>query len=101
MRRITTFVLGMAAGAMLIYGALTYHIVHTADGLHLVPKVESTLSATYVDLRGIDFMTLIKRYPQVAQAIAASGRNDLIGSAARDSLQTTVDQLLAPPPRNR
>ena len=101
MRRIPTFVFGMIAGAFLVYGALHYHVIRTSDGLHLLEKRDSTLAAAYVDLRSMDMMTLVQRYPRVAEAIAASGRNDLIGAAASDSINSTIDRVLASPPGNR
>ena len=51
MRRFSTFLCGMIAGGLLIYAALSHHIVQNRDGLHLVPKLDSTLAATYVDVQ--------------------------------------------------
>jgi len=100
MRRMTTFFLGMAAGGVLIYAALSYHVIQTADGLHLVPKRESTLAATYVDIRGLGPVELVRDYPAIAQAIVASDRTDLIESAASDVLRTGIDRVLGPAPVN-
>ena len=51
MRRISTFLLGMATGAMLLHGATMYHVVRAADGIHLIPKQPPRLAETYVDIR--------------------------------------------------
>ena len=52
MRRLPTFIFGVVVGGLLIYCGLHYHVINTPSGLHLVPKVNSTLAETYVDVRG-------------------------------------------------
>ena len=51
MGRLSTFVFGGIIGAVLVFGSLKYHLVRAPDGLHLIPKLESNLSETYVDVR--------------------------------------------------
>lgn len=100
MRRTSTFIGGMAVGGLLIYAALSYHVLQTSDGLHLIAKRESTLAATYVDIRGLGPVELLQRHPQVAQAIFDSRRADLIESAAADTIRTGIDRAIGRLPAN-
>jgi hypothetical protein len=95
MRRGTTFIFGMIVGGLLLYTALSYHLIHAKDGLHLVPKVESSLAATYVDIRSFGPADWIDHI-EIAQAVQASGQGGLMETAAVDSLRTGIDRLLEP-----
>jgi len=46
------FLLGMAAGVMLCFGATNYHVVRAKDGFHLVHKQRARMAEAYVDVRG-------------------------------------------------
>ena len=99
MRRLPTFIFGMIAGGLLIYGSLNYHVINASSGLHLVPKVDSTLAETYVDVRGwgmADWM----QHKNVAAALLAANRQDLMQSAAEDSIRAGIDRVF-PPEDNR
>lgn len=93
MRRLPTFIFGMVVGGLLIYGGLNYHIINTPSGLHLVPKVNSTLAETYVDIRGWGVAEWMQ-HKDVAAALLAADRQDLMQSAAEDSLRTGLDRIL-------
>lgn len=51
MKKFFLFLFGMLVGAGLLYGAQTYHIVRSDEGLVLIPKLSTPLSDTYVDIR--------------------------------------------------
>jgi len=93
MRRLPTFIFGMVVGGLLIYGGLNYHIINTPSGLHLVPKVNSTLAETYVDVRGWGVAEWMQ-HKDVAAALLAADRQDLMQSAAEDSIRTGLDRIL-------
>ena len=93
MRRLPTFIFGMIAGGLLIYAGLHYHVINTPSGLHLVPKVNSTLAETYVDVRGWG-MAEWMQHKDVAAALLAADRQDLMQSAAEDSIRTGLDRIL-------
>lgn len=100
MRRWSTFVLGMLVGALLIYSVLNYHVIHASDGLHVVPKVNAQLAATYVDIRAFgprDWMN----HPEILAALERADRGDLIRTAAGDALNAGLDRLLGPAPPAR
>jgi len=83
----------MVVGGLLIYGGLNYHIINTPSGLHLVPKVNSTLAETYVDVRGWGVAEWMQ-HKDVAAALLAADRQDLMQSAAEDSIRTGLDRIL-------
>ena len=93
MRRLPTFIFGMIVGGLLIYGGLNYHIINAPSGLHLVPKVKSTLTATYVDIRGWGVAEWMQ-HQDIAAALLSAERQDLMQSAAEDSIRTGLDRIL-------
>lgn len=99
MKRLSTFIMGMITGGLLFWGALSYHVIQAPDGMHLIPKSQSTLTDTYVDIRNFGPADWLN-HADVAQALQAAGRADLIQAAAQDALRTGLDRLLAPQPGN-
>jgi hypothetical protein len=93
MRRVSTFIFGMVTGGLLIYLALNFHLIHAKDGLHLIPKAESKLAATYVDVRSFTPADWAQ-HADVAVALMRAERNDLLQSAATDSIWNAADRLL-------
>jgi hypothetical protein len=93
MKRISTFLLGMATGAMLMYGATLYHVIRAADGIHVVAKQPPRLAETYVDIRKFT-MTEWATRPQLASAIVQAGRQQLLGDSAAGALRDAVNQAL-------
>jgi hypothetical protein len=93
MSRLSSFFLGMIAGAGLLQGATTYHVVRAADGFHFVAKQPARLSETYVDIRGfstIDWAT----HPQLATALVQANQQRLLGDSAAAARQDRAKQLL-------
>lgn len=93
MRRLPTFIFGVIVGGLLIYGGLHYHLINTPSGFHLVPKVNSTLASTYVDIRGWGLAEWTQ-HQDVAAALLSANRQDLMQSAAEDSIRTGLDRIL-------
>ncbi len=92
MSRLSSFVLGMVAGAGLLHGATNYHVVRAADGIHLIAKQPARLSETYVDIRGFS-MTDWAAHPQLASALVQASQQNLLGDSAA-SLGDKAKQLL-------
>lgn len=93
MSRLSSFLLGMVAGAGLLQGATNYHIVRANDGFHLVAKQPARLSETYVDVRGFT-MTDWAGHPQLATALVQANQQQLLGDSAAGTLQEKAKQLL-------
>ena len=93
MKRLSSFLFGMVAGAALLYGALNYHLIRAQDGLHLVPKLDAELSGTYVDIRGFT-ITDWSQQPNLAAALIDADRRELVEGAASDALRNGLDRLL-------
>ncbi|MEM6329434.1 MAG: hypothetical protein AAF790_04205 [Planctomycetota bacterium] len=89
MAKIYAFVLGVAVGFGLYHTAISYHVVHASDGLHLVPKVSGKLAEAYVDIRGFTAADALE-HPALGAAIAASGnaqlQREFAGNIAADVL---------------
>ncbi len=95
MRRVMTFFLGMVAGGILLYGAEHYHLVRAPDGFHLIPKTESKLAATYVDIRNFTPADWAQ-HADVAMAITKAKQGQLLENSATQSLQDSVQDFLHP-----
>ena len=72
-----------------------------SEKLHFVPKIASTLSETYVDIRGFGFQEW-NEHRVLAAAIAKAGKPELIQGVAINSLENaignTFDAVGFPPP---
>jgi hypothetical protein len=95
MRRWSTFLAGVAAGALLLYAVLHFHVINTRDGLHLVPKTEARLAGTYVDIREFGPRQWLE-HPDVLLALQKADRSDLMGIAAEDAVNNGLRRLLEP-----
>lgn len=95
MRRLMTFAMGMVVGGALLYVALQYHIIHSKQGLHLIPKASATLAKTYVDIRQFTIADWT-RNTDVALALTNANQVELIESAPGDALQNSLDRWLQP-----
>ncbi len=95
MKRLTTFFFGMIVGAALLFGALKFHVVRANDGLHLVPKTDAKLGATYVDIRNFTASDWAAN-PDLAAAMLDDDRRDLVEGAASDALRNSLDRFLNP-----
>jgi len=93
MSRLSSFLLGMVAGAGLLQGATTYHVVRAADGFHLIAKQPARLSETYVDIRAFTMTDWAAR-PQLASALVQANQQQLLGDSAAGTLQDKAKQLL-------
>lgn len=93
MSRLSSFLLGMVAGAGLLQGATTYHVVRASDGFHFVAKQPARLSETYVDIRAYTINDWAA-HPQLATALVQANQQHLVGDPAITSLQEQAQQLL-------
>ncbi len=51
MNRLTSFLLGMVAGAAALYTSENYYIVRANEGVHVVPKIAGKIEFPYRDIR--------------------------------------------------
>ncbi|QDS98059.1 hypothetical protein [Adhaeretor mobilis] len=100
MKRISTFITGMLVGGALVYMALHYHLVRATDGMHLVPKAESSIASTYVDIRSFGPRDWLD-HPNLAAAMMKSGQEELMDSTMDNTLQNGIDRLLGSPQNGR
>ncbi len=92
MKRLMTFLCGMIVGAVLLFGALQYHVIRANDGLHLVPKLNAKLAATYVDIRSFTLADWAQN-PDLAAALINDDQHELVEEAASDALSKGLDQF--------
>jgi hypothetical protein len=92
MSRLSSFLLGVAAGVMLCYGATNYHVIRAQDGFHLVHKQHAQLAEAYVDVRafGVGDWT---NHAELASALVAENKQYLMEGAAANSLESGLSQL--------
>lgn len=93
MKRISSFLLGMATGAILLHGATLYHVVQASDGIHLVAKQPARLSETYVDVRSFSAGDWTG-HPQLATALVQANLQHLIVDSSAGAVREAVNQVL-------
>jgi hypothetical protein len=93
MSRLSSFLFGMVAGAALLQGVTTYHIVRASDGFHIIAKQPARLGETYVDIRAFTMTDWAAR-PQLASALVQANQQQLLGDSAATALQDKAKQLL-------
>ncbi|TFH47455.1 MAG: hypothetical protein E4H01_08335 [Lysobacterales bacterium] len=93
MRRLPSFLLGMATGAMLLYAAMHFHLVRAGDGLHFVAKDPPRLSEAYVDVRQFGVADWSNR-PQLTAALIRADKRYLIQDSALGAIQESAREAL-------
>src|SRR5215204_5193946 len=93
MPRLTSFLFGMVAGAGLLQGVTSYHMVRASDGFHVIAKQPPRLGETYVDIRTFSMADWAAR-PQLASALVQANQQQLLGDSISTSLQDKAKQLL-------
>ena len=92
MGRFGAFVLGLVVGGLSVFGALHYHVVRAHEGVHVIPKMNSTFSETYVDIREFGFEEW-NQHRELAFAITRAGKTHLIQGVALQPMQDAVDGM--------
>jgi hypothetical protein len=93
MSRLGALVLGVLVGAAGVYGLLHYHVLRTADGYELVPKLSTTFSDTYVDTRQFGVSDWME-HKELAQAVMKADKQDLFKDATIGSLEGGISDML-------
>lgn len=87
------FVVGFVCGAGALYGAMLFHVVQAKDGFHFIRKSNPSLKDTYVDIREFGFSEW-KDHTELAAALTAADRSDLLQNSAADAIQRSFDGFL-------
>lgn len=92
MGKLKPFFFGTLLGAGLSVCALQFHVVHSLEGVRVVPRTpQPSLGLAYVDVRDWDAETWSDR-PELVRALIANGSTDLVAtSVAQDVVDSTVD----------
>jgi hypothetical protein len=98
MKRFWSFLAGALVGALLLYAAMTFHVVRSSDGFMLIAKSPPRLSETIVDIRAFTLNDWASR-PQLAGALVQSGNQHLLGESAANAIRGGLNQLLPEAPR--
>ncbi|MGI9429911.1 MAG: hypothetical protein ACR2NM_14715 [Bythopirellula sp.] len=93
MRRLMTFGMGMVFGGLVLWAALHYHVLNTKSGLRMVPKVNASLSKTYVDIRGFTVVDWA-RNTDLVLALTNANQADLVENAVGDAVENGIDRWL-------
>jgi hypothetical protein len=93
MSRFSWFFAGVLVGAVGVYTSLHYHVVRTDEGVHLVPKVASTFSETYVDVRDYSVSDWSKHKTLLAAVVKAK-KHDLLKDSGSDTLVEGMQHAL-------
>lgn len=97
MSRFSSFLAGMAAGALVLYAAMNFHVVRASDGFHFVNKQPPRMSEAYVDVRKFGVTDWVS-HPQLAGALVLANKQQLLGDSAGVAIQEGLNQLVPPWP---
>lgn len=87
---IRPFLCGLLAGACGGLFATNFHVVHTAQGIVVVPRTQQPpLRSAYVDIRNWS-EAMWTNHPEVTAALVKDGRSSLIGDNLKDNLLDKV-----------
>lgn len=93
MRRIGSFLFGILVGGVLVFFAQRYHVVRTDKGVEFVPKLQSGLSDTYVDVRKFQATDWAK-HKALAAAIMQAQKDHILSDSASDQVRQGVGRLV-------
>ncbi len=84
--RTKPFLFGLLLGAGLSFVALRYHVVRTADGFLLIPRIDQPpVRSAYADIR--EWGTAMwKQYPELAAALTKDGQGKLVADSITGDL---------------
>jgi hypothetical protein len=94
MKRFKPYFLGMLIGTALTFIALRYHVIRHDDGISLVPRhPQPALRSIYSDVREWGG-AMWEQHPEVAQAVIADDKIDVISDEALDQVSEQVRETL-------
>ncbi|MCO6457359.1 MAG: hypothetical protein J5I93_18830 [Pirellulaceae bacterium] len=93
MGRLSSFLAGLLVGAAVMFTALKYHVVRANDGWHLIPKLQSDFSQTYVDVRQFTPADW-NEHRELAVAIVKADKGHLMSDSALGHVRQAVDSVL-------
>jgi hypothetical protein len=93
MGRISIFIVGAAVGAVLLYGAMTHHLVRTPKGLQIVPKTNASFDDSYVDVRSFSLSDWAE-HRELVTAIVKAEKDQILGDAAEQTIEQSANRLL-------
>lgn len=92
MNKLSSFVIGVFLGGLLMFAGLKYSIVRAGDGHHIISKSTACLTTIYVDIReytAVDW----KDHIDLASDIANSGNRALQEEVTRSAMDNSIDSL--------
>lgn len=97
MRGFTPFLMGCIIGGAAVFATLSYHFVHTKDGIEMIPKLSPTFGQAYVDCRNFGPSDWAENKQLVAAITQANKFDKVIGGQSiqhvQDAAQNFVNQF--------
>jgi hypothetical protein len=94
MKRFKPYFFGMLIGTVLTFIALRYHVIRHDDGISLVPRhPQPALRSIYSDVREWGG-AMWEKHPEVAQAVIADDRIDVISDEALGQVSEQLRETL-------
>jgi hypothetical protein len=83
----------MLVGGGLIFGSQNYHVLRTDDGVTMVPKLTSSFSDIYVDVRNFG-VTDWAQHKALAAAIVKAKKESIFKDSTSASVKQGVDNFV-------
>lgn len=93
MSRISSFLLGVVAGALLIGAAMNFHLVRSDDGILMIPKLTKGLHDPYADIREFTLDDWQQHRP-LAAALVQANKSDLLADSSLHNFRRSIDGVI-------
>lgn len=93
MPKIFVFLIGLALGGILMFSAMTFHLLRGRDGFHVTAKIPARLGETYVDIRSFNMTDWTQR-PQLAASLVHANKKHLMSDSVAGNIQDGLDQMV-------
>ena len=93
MNRISSFLLGMVVGAVLLFLSMNFYIVRTNDGTSMVRKISAKIEMPYYDVRNYSLEDW-QNHQALFLALVKANKADSLQDAAVDGLKRQAEEFL-------
>lgn len=93
MSRLSSFLLGMVAGATLLGAAMNFHLVRSDDGVLMIPKLTKGLHDPYADIRGFTLDDWQQHRP-LAAALIQANKSELLADGSLSSFRRSIEGVV-------
>ncbi len=89
MSRVSSFILGLVVGGVLVFLSVKFHLVRAEEGFFLISRIDPAISDVYVDIREFS-LTDWTNHRSLAAAIIRAEKEYLLQDSAASSFREGI-----------